>query len=256
MNKTINLLLLTWALYATFHSYQLKQLLKDKPQEILTINTKKPEHNDCSAPSSVASNAAVSSTATENFSSLQNESITPVASPETKTDNMESYRISARLSAIEKFVQLNDAQREQLKQKFKAEINKQEAPSLEQVIGKESADFYKQQVQKAYEKSNQEQVDREVFYLSRILSLSPEQEAQVRQVVSDVKGSTDYVSHQSDSSNPISNLQKMLDSAKVQNDLLIEKMKQALTATQYQAFIEYQNNSSDSDFTMLHTDPS
>lgn len=247
ISRIVNIVFLVWAITASYYSLKLSKQLKDSNN---TKHAQAVQLTSCSA-SSMPATTQVS------IDEHEKKSVEIAITPERKPEAFDAYRITAKLSAVEKFVQINDAQREQLKQKFQLELSKQEAPSLEDILGKDSADFYHSQVQAAYQKSHKEEVDKEVFYLARILTLSANQELQVRQVIADVKGSVDYLSHGSANAaaNPIANLQSMLDSVKVQNDLLAEKIKNVLTSEQYLAFQEYQNNSSDSDFSLLHAEP-
>lgn len=108
-----------------------------------------------------------------------------VAAAEPQTDESLSWRISA----IEKFVPLSDEQKERLREKYTKERagEGEGAESLEDILGAESAAFYRERVQAAFKKVQDEEVEREVVWLSRTLSLSKEQEGSVRTILANVE---------------------------------------------------------------------
>ena len=95
--------------------------------------------------------------------------------------------LSWRVSAVEKFVPLNDEQKARLREKYAKEKRGEEAESLDDIVGEESATYYRQQVQAAFKRVQDEEVDRDVVWLSRKLSLSQEQEASVRSIFQNVE---------------------------------------------------------------------
>ena len=159
MSWIVNFVLFLWACVASYYCYDFYAQLKSKPEVQENL-----ESTSCKA--GVLNNKPTVDSAVvdlvDNLSSVDptiaNKANTKEPVLTEQEQSLEQYRILSRLSAIEKFVQINNAQREELKEKFKSEINKQEASSLEEILGKESADFYHQQVKAAYEKSQKEEV--------------------------------------------------------------------------------------------------
>lgn len=201
------------------------------------------------------------------------------------------YRVNARISAIEKFVQLTPEQRERLKAKFAAEIDAEqesavdpesgddthepaaegesppvaaepvppETESLEAILGDESAKYYRDQMKQAFDRAAQEEQEKNVLLLSRKLSLTTEQEGQIRDIVRGVETQVseemkaDQRAAKKGGSSMQKRMQTMLAENALRKKLLDERMKTVLTAEQYQMYLQQQAESANADLEVWHS---
>lgn len=202
------------------------------------------------------------------------------------------YRVNARISAIEKFVPLSAEQRERLRAKFAAEIDQEDDPTitvdenpgaasgaeqpqaaeraepvppetetLEAIVGDESARYYRDQMKQAFDRAQQEEQEKDVLLLARKLSLTPEQEGQLRDVVRGVEA---QVREELKAQNPTTSrarggqsmqqrMQALLAENSLRKKILDERVKPVLTAEQYQMYLEQQAESASSDLEVWHS---
>jgi hypothetical protein len=169
-----------------------------------------------------------------------------------------SMRIDARINAITKFVPLNDTQKTRLRSKYEVEFRAKNplettTEKLEDILGSDSARFYREQKQKAFERARDESLERDVLYISRLLGLDPVTEENVRKTYKEVDNEMkNYAQSSLSTNNKQSRLKLLLDSEKQRNTLLTEKLKNIITNEQYQQFIEYQAQSSSQDLQLWH----
>lgn len=180
----------------------------------------------------------------------------PLPSPESTigSDN-ESGEIrqaaaTARVSAIAKFVQLTDDQRERLAEKFKREAQgDSETESLEAIIGEENVTFYRNQVARAFDRARDESIEKEMLYLSRKLSMSRAQEAAVFTAMRDAEKNVDEELRDRTFSGK---LERMLAEERLKQERISDALKGILSPEQYQAYLRNLSESSATDFTSLH----
>jgi hypothetical protein len=204
----------------------------------------------------------VSPTATPAPSPVVSLSATPAPTdsvpPAAAAEN--DFRVRARISAIEKFVPLNADQRQLLERKFRAEISHQEDPaavqSLDDILGKESADYYRQQTQAAFSRAQEEETDREVFYQSRKLALTAEQESAFRQALNDTEAEVNAGGeHPGTATTMKARMDEMLRENELREKLLNERLQTILSPDQYASYLTQQNSSSSADFEVFHELP-
>jgi hypothetical protein len=165
-----------------------------------------------------------------------------------------------KVSAIEKFVPLNDEQRQKLRDKFEREagVPSGENPgteSLEEIIGEDNARFYRQQVKAAFERVQEEEIDREIVWLSRQLALSQDQEAAVRSVFEVVERQIDEegaVDEQNVARSPGERVKAMVAENRKRTEFRNEQLKPVLSGEQYEAYLRTQAESSASDVELFH----
>ena len=159
-----------------------------------------------------------------------------------------------KVSAIEKFVPLTDDQRERLRDKYaKEKQGEGEAESLDDILGAESAKFYREQVQAAFKRVQDEEVEREVVWLSRKLSLSAEQESSVKAILSNVEAEVRKDgSHASSSSTPQDRVKNMIAENRRRTELKNEQLKQVLTPDQFRTYLQSEAESSSADVEVFH----
>lgn len=164
-------------------------------------------------------------------------------------------RTAWRISAIEKFVPLSEEQRQRLTVKFERDAQGEEASeSLEDILGTESAAFYRTQVKAAFERARNEAVDREIVWLGRQLALNAQQER-------DIKAAFDAVELELDTNElPDSvkattgeeRVKAMIAENKRREELRQERLKAILTPDQLIAYMRVQAESSQSDIEVFH----
>ncbi|MFN8390620.1 MAG: hypothetical protein U0136_10045 [Bdellovibrionota bacterium] len=183
------------------------------------------------------------------------ESPSPTQSPAEDTDRTR-FRVNARISAIEKFVQVSDSQRERLQQKFSDELaNRKTADqteTLDDILGAENAQYYRDQVKQAVARAKDEESERELYYQSRKLGLSAEQEDQFRTALQSTEAQVEQQSPSSENADMHARMQQMLREEALREQLLDERLAQILTAEQYQRYIEQRQQSSSADFQVFH----
>lgn len=165
-----------------------------------------------------------------------------------------------RVSAIEKFVPLTEAQRDRLAEKFKREAEaggeEVDTEKLEDILGSESAEYYRQQVKAAFQRVQDQEVEKEVVWVSRQLSLSPEQERLVQSAYSSVEQQVQQeFGGQEHGGTPHSaqeRIKRMVQENRRRNQLLNSQMKAILSSEQYRAFLQGQAEAASSDVEVFH----
>ena len=183
------------------------------------------------------------------------ESVTSGAPDAAAVTSSQEDTLSWKISAIEKFVPLSDEQRDRIREKYtkEREGDSESAESLDDILGAESATFYRERVQAAFKKVQDEEVDREVVWLSRKLSLTQEQEASVRTILANVeadvsKGET----HGQSGATPQERVREMIAQNRRRAELRNEQLKGVLTPEQFEAYLQAEAESSASDVEIFH----
>ncbi len=178
--------------------------------------------------------------------------VTPeVAAAEPQFDEALNWKISA----IEKFVPLSDEQKERLREKYTKERagEGEGAESLDDILGTEGASFYRERVQSAFKKVQDEEVEREVVWLSRTLSLSKEQEGSVRTILANVEAEVSKGgAHAQSGATPQERVREMIAQNRRRSDLRSEQLRRVLTPEQFQAYLQAEAESSASDVEIFH----
>lgn len=220
----------------------------------------------CASPSGSAK-ADTAAHAAAPVQALQPETVKPQPmaqgeeSPEPPDPETKKRAITWRVSAIEKFVPLSDEQREQLTEKFQEEQKAQEegrdseAQPLEAIIGEESANVYRQQVKAAFERVQNEELDKEIVWMSRKLALSAQQEQSMRTAFASIESEIDSEFgglHGGDNSSPQARVTRMIAENKKRVQLRSEALKRVLSPEQYTAYAETEAQSAASDMEVFH----
>jgi hypothetical protein len=164
-------------------------------------------------------------------------------------NNDQTAKVNTRINSIGKFVPLNENQKQRLKEKFTAELEtgSRDTETLEDILGKENADFYREQRKNAFERVLKESIEKEILYIARKLSLAADQEEAFRKAYFEIE--TEITSNRDnprpEMKNNASTMEKLVLEEKERNRLLAERMKTILTPDQYQQFIEYESGNQD-----------
>lgn len=175
---------------------------------------------------------------------------------------MQIYGVESRVSSVGKFVQLSDEQRERLRQKFTTDALKKrggtsESESLEAILGERDAEYYRDQLRGAFERSREQALDRELFYLSRKLKLESTQESGIRTLLQSVDQAVEekFEAERRDprfQNEPAFRVRLMVRENEFRAEWLAEQAKTILTPDQYQAFLQEQTESSAQDMGLWH----
>ena len=167
--------------------------------------------------------------------------------------------LSWKISAIEKFVPLTAEQKERLREKYERESEARtigdevQAESLEEILGPENASYYREQVQAAFKRVQDEEIERESVWLSRKLGLSEEQESSMRQVFERVESALGATGHAPNSGlNPQERVRAMIAENRRRSDLRSAELSRILTPEQLQAYARIEAESSASDVEVFH----
>jgi hypothetical protein len=166
-----------------------------------------------------------------------------------------------RVSAIAKFVELTDEQKEQLEQKYREEKEAREegresqAETLEAIIGQEKASEYRQQVQAAFARVQNEELDKESVWIARKLSLSSDQERSMRVVFADVEAQIESEfgdATQGVSISPQQRVTRMIAENKRRLELRSAALQKILSPEQHTAYVQTEAQSSSADVEVFH----
>ncbi len=182
------------------------------------------------------------------------------ATPEATESSQSGDVVKWKVSAIEKFVPLNDEQRQRLREKFEREENvlsgeESGSESLEDIVGEENARFYHQQVKAAFQRVQEEEIDREVVWLSRQLVLTQEQERSMRSVFEVVEKQIAEEAAGDDgrgARSPQQRVKAMVAENRRRAELRNEQLKPVLSPEQYEAYVRTQAESSAADVELFH----
>lgn len=167
--------------------------------------------------------------------------------------------VAWRVSAIEKFVPLNPDQKERLREKYERESSaaangeEVESESLEDIIGSENASYYREQVQAAFKRVQDEEIDRESVWLTRKLGLSPDQESSVRQIFERVESEINQSKLAAHSNGtPQDRVRALIAENQRRSELRKNELSQILSPEQLRTYAQLEAESSASDVEVFH----
>ncbi len=165
-----------------------------------------------------------------------------------------------RVSAIDKFVPLNDDQKQRLAAKFSREFSSEgagdEDETLDDILGLENATYYRGQVRAAFQRVQEEELEKEVLWIARQLSLSDVQERQIQEIFNKIEQQIDQelaAPQQGVAERSAQDRVKlMIAENRRRSELRNEQLKAALTPEQYEAYLRSQAESAASDIEVFH----
>lgn len=166
-----------------------------------------------------------------------------------------SKRVAWRISAIEKFVPLSEEQKNRLTVKFEREAAGEESSaSLEEILGGESATFYREQVKAAFERARNEEVDREIVWLGRQLALTSAQERDIKVAFDAVEKELETVElpESVQARTPEERVKAMITENKRREELRQARLKMILSPDQFAAYSRMNAESTKSDIEVFH----
>ena len=180
-----------------------------------------------------------------------------------KTMDNEAQRLQAiawRISSIEKFVPLTDDQKERLESKYAeerqalVEERESDAESLDDILGLESAETYRNQVKAAFERVQNEELEKEVVWASRKLSLSEEQERSLQAAFADVEMAlkAEFGALMVAVQSPAERVTLMIRENQKRRELRAELVREMLSAEQYKDFLALEAQSASADMEIFH----
>lgn len=172
-------------------------------------------------------------------------------------DTLKRYReslISMKLNAIEQFVPLTEDQTERLRDKYSLEFTPGvRGESLEAILGKEQATFLNDQRDKAFERGQQEAREREVFFWSRKLSLTPTQESFFLNALDDTETEIEKWKHEQKARSLQARTLLFFEETKRRRELLREKLGDVLSKDQMDTYVEQEAQSAAADVELWHS---
>lgn len=168
--------------------------------------------------------------------------------------------ITWRVSAVEKFIPLSQEQRERLEEKYredhqaKNEGRESEAESLTDIVGEENAALYRQQVQDAFQRVQNEELEKEIVWASRKLNLSEVQEQSMQSAFLDIETAlrAEFAPMMNSLSDPAQRVMVMIQENKKRRELRAESAKAILTPDQLTGFLALEAQSSSADMEVFH----
>ena len=116
------------------------------------------------------------------------------------------------------------------------------AESLEEILGQENADYYRQQVKSAFQRVQDQETEKEVVWMARQLSLSADQERAVRGIYAGVEHQVrQEFGAQQHGGTPRSAQERvklMILESRRRTELRNTQMKAVLSPEQYEAFLK------------------
>ncbi|MEY4669726.1 MAG: hypothetical protein RL518_2425 [Pseudomonadota bacterium] len=167
--------------------------------------------------------------------------------------------LSWRISAIEKFVPLTPEQKERLREKYERESaargsgEEVETESLDDILGAENASYYREQVQAAFRRVQNEEIERESVWLSRKLGLTAEQESSVRQLFERVESEvSEAQDHGQARGSPQERVQQLIAENRRRSELRNAELARVLSPEQFKTYVQLEAQSSTSDVEVFH----
>jgi hypothetical protein len=163
-----------------------------------------------------------------------------------------------KVSAIEKFVPLTEDQRQRLKAKFEREAaaspeDRGDIESLEDILGQDNSRFYREQVKAAFKRVQDEELDREVVWLARQLSLSDAQEQAIHDLFERIEQRIEAEeAGQQQPGSPQERVQAMIRENKRRAELRSEELRALLSPEQYESYMKTQAESAAADVELFH----
>ena len=187
----------------------------------------------------------------------------PVGEQPPSLPEMSLYGVESRLSAMNKLFTLTVDQQQRLRQKYTEESAARRAKrpanaeSLREIIGDTNAEFFQQQVTQSLEKAKSQELDREIYYVSRKLALTQPQEEQFRTVLAQVEKQVDETLQSQRSSpqfkeDPSYRVRLMIQENNLRTQQLSQELKRILSPDQYQAYLQEEADSAAAELGMWH----
>ena len=157
--------------------------------------------------------------------------------------------IETKIASIAKFVPLSPLQEDRLRNKFFSESNPNNPPAetLDDIIGRQSAEFYREERRKAFERVLQNSIEKEVLFIARRLALDEVQEEALRKIYFEaeelIRAKRELQSDEEKAAK--STMQRLIEEEKLRNKLLTEKVRNILDDSRYDEYITYQSGSQD-----------
>ncbi len=236
----------------TAHNASSPETAGDRVQETQVIDT-----------ASLPSNAPVMAATARHAQPAQSSETRAARATPSPLTELQLYGIESRVSALAKVVGITEEQRERLRTKYTDEARARragitaETPSLEEIIGEEGTRFYREQLSTAMERSQRAELDREVYYMARVLSLSQEQEEHYRELMQTVdseirrqfRSERESPQFQSD---PSFRVKLSIRENEFRSKWLLEQLKVTLNPQQYEAYVKEEANSSSAELGVWH----
>lgn len=199
-----------------------------------------------------SAHSATISAAPHNTRSEESEPSTQHTEADQSPTNPPADAVKWRISAIEKFVPLSGEQKERLAESYRAKSEGRKSETLEEILGNESAQYYREQVSSAFKRMRTQELEKEVVFTSRKLQLSEAQEAKLREIYNSIEATLVAPTIKNDDVTAQERVKRMVEEGKRRSALRAEKTKEVFTPQQYQEYLKSEAESPEADMQVFH----
>lgn len=171
--------------------------------------------------------------------------------------------VEMKVSAINKLVNLSAEEEGELRDHYYQQKNNADYQNtLSDLLGEERTSFIREEQRRSFSKSEQENIEKDLYYYSRKFDFSSEQEKQVNNLLTVIQGEVRESNKRitgEGGAEPIGRelsgrekLRVMMKNIRYGRVMLKERMENILSEDQYRAFVEYENESTDADMELWH----
>jgi hypothetical protein len=180
-----------------------------------------------------------------------------VLSPEEEQAATRERIVKTQVAAVGRLIELSEAEAFELEEMYRARQD-EAAPfrALEDILGEERADFVRAEQRKAFSRNEMAEIERDTYYLSRKLGLSPQQEGELLNALTEVEMQIEEERKGSSSAGDMrARISRMVREAQLYRRFLLERMQKILTPEQIQQYAEIDRDSSAADVELWHAPP-
>ncbi len=180
---------------------------------------------------------------------------------QTKQTEIPAEVVDWRLKSVEKFVDLSEAQREQLRELFGgrntdplAQGSTDKKVTLKDVLGEDNYAVYQDARARAKTKIESENREKDILYKARIINLTPKEESILRDVTLKVDQDIETRKQADDTkpASPYEGLARYLQYEKLRRELIAAELKSELPNDKYEAYLKVDADSAASEMGVWH----
>jgi hypothetical protein len=180
---------------------------------------------------------------------------------QSKSQEIPAEVVDWRLKSVEKFVDLSEAQREQLRELFGgrntdplAQGASDKKVTLKDVLGEDNYAVYQDARARAKIKIESENREKDILYKARIINLTPKEESILRDVTLKVDQDIEARKQADDTkpATPYEGLARYLQYEKLRRELIAAELKSELPTDKYEAYLKVDADSAASEMGVWH----
>jgi len=179
------------------------------------------------------------------FETADPSKTSPLATFENNNQNVSTTETAAFIARVESVIALSNQQREGLRERYNKFPDLSEEAILEEVLGDATYQKYQEQQQTFLRQLNEERTEQEIFKISRKLSLSPEVENQVAEVIRSGRSiffPIEQIANQTRKS-PMERMREWMQKEEQRTEYNNTNLRAILNDQQYNAYLQIQAES-------------